>query len=48
MARAGSTILDTGDRFPALEFDTVSHGHLRLPDAFGDGWGVLLIYRAHW
>lgn len=48
MARAGSTILDTGDTRPALAMDTVNHGRLRLPEGFGRGWGVLLLYRAHW
>ncbi len=48
MARASGSILDTGDRFPALEFETVKHGRLTLPDAFGAGWGVFLAYRAHW
>jgi hypothetical protein len=28
--------------------DTVKHGRLALPEGFGDGWGVFLIYRAHW
>jgi len=27
---------------------TVAHGRLSLPDGFRDGWGVLLLYRAHW
>jgi len=40
--------LDTGDALPAFGFDTVAHGRLDVPDHFGDGWGVLLIYRAHW
>lgn len=48
MARAGTRILDRGDPFPALTVETVAHGQLSLPAAFGDGWGVLLIYRAHW
>ena len=48
MARAGTRILDGGERFPALAVDTVKHGRLNLPEAFGDGWGVFLIYRAHW
>jgi hypothetical protein len=48
VAREGAFILDSGDRFPALTFDTVGHGRLDLPDGFGDAWGVLLIYRAHW
>ncbi len=48
MARAGTMILDSGDRFPRLEMETVKHGRVVLPDAFGDGWGVVVIYRAHW
>lgn len=48
MAGEGRGILDTGDRFPALTMDTVKHGQIRLPEAFGDGWGVFLVYRAHW
>lgn len=26
----------------------VCHGHLTVPDALGPGWGVFLVYRAHW
>ena len=48
MAREGTFILDSGDRFPALSMETVNHGRLTLPDVFGDGWGVFLVYRAHW
>lgn len=48
MAREGTFILDTGDLFPALTLDTVSHGRVSLPGGFGDGWGVFLLYRAHW
>ena len=48
MARAGNSILDSGERFPSLTVDTVAHGRVGLPDTFGDGWGVVLIYRAHW
>ncbi len=48
MTRRGTVILDSGDKFPTLAMETVQHGHLRLPDAFGDGWGVFLVYRAHW
>ncbi len=48
MARAGTSILDSGDKFPQLAMDTVRHGHLTLPDALGPGWGVFLVYRAHW
>jgi len=48
MARAGQHILDSGERFPILEFDTVNHGRVSLPKAFEGGWGVFLAYRAHW
>ncbi len=48
MAREGTFILDSGDKFPALAFETVAHGRLDLPDWFGDAWGVFLVYRAHW
>jgi hypothetical protein len=48
MAREGTFILDSGDRFPALTMDTVGHGQVTLPEGFGDGWGIFLVYRAHW
>lgn len=48
MARAGARILDSGESLPSVSMETVAHGRLSLPDAFGDGWGVLLLYRAHW
>jgi len=31
-----------------MELETVSEGHLMLPEAFRGGWGVVLLYRAHW
>jgi hypothetical protein len=48
MAREGTFILDSGDPFPALDLETVGHGSVSVPDAFGGGWGVFLVYRAHW
>jgi hypothetical protein len=48
MTRAGARILDGGEMFPDLSIDTVKHGRLALPEGFGIGWGVFLIYRAHW
>lgn len=48
MAREGPFVLDSGDRFPMLSMDTVRRGRLTVPDAFGNGWGVFLVYRAHW
>jgi hypothetical protein len=47
MARAG-TFRDSGDLLPALTLDTVGHGRVNLPERFGDGWGIFLVYRAHW
>jgi hypothetical protein len=48
MARASRPPLDNGEQLPKLAFDTVDHGALVLPEAFGERWGVLLVYRAHW
>lgn len=47
MARAGDRILDSGEMLPSLTVDTVAHGTMTLPQGFA-GWGVLLLYRAHW
>ncbi len=48
MARAGNRILDSGEVLPAITMDTVAHERISVPESFGNGWGVLLIYRAHW
>jgi hypothetical protein len=48
MATENQQVLDSGDAFPALEAETVGHGALRLPEHFGEDWGVVLVYRAHW
>ncbi len=48
MARASARILDAGDAFPSLEMETVKYGPLKLPEWFGGGWGVLLLFRGHW
>ncbi len=48
MARAGSRILDSGEVLPAITMETVAHGRISTPEGFGSGWGVFLIYRAHW
>lgn len=48
MARETETLLDNGAPFPALAMSTVAYGRLELPSAFANGYGVLLIYRAHW
>src|SRR5215831_13392877 len=33
---------------PSAHLETVAHGRLTLPGAFGDGWAVFLAYRGHW
>jgi peroxiredoxin len=48
MARIGSLILDTNDRFPEMEVQLVSGETLKLPQATGEGYGVVLFYRGHW
>jgi hypothetical protein len=48
MARAGTRILDSSETFPTLEMSTVKHGRVAVPKKFEGGWGVLLLYRAHW
>ncbi len=48
MARAGTHILDSGQPFPTLEIATVAHGPIVVPNVFERGWGVFLVYRAHW
>ncbi|WP_419841383.1 hypothetical protein [Candidatus Poriferisodalis sp.] len=40
--------LDCGDAFPALSLRDLDDQRVDLPGAFGDGWGVLLVYRGHW
>jgi len=48
MARAGTRILDSGEPLPSFSMETVAHERLTVPDRFGEGWGVFLLYRAHW
>jgi hypothetical protein len=48
MARAGSTFLDSGDMFPQLKMQLVSGEKLKLPEAIGEAYGVILLYRGHW
>ncbi|MFL5578405.1 MAG: hypothetical protein ACJ79S_20825 [Gemmatimonadaceae bacterium] len=47
MPQANGRRLDAGDPFPPMELATVGGGAIALPDAFGAGWGVLLLYRGH-
>jgi hypothetical protein len=48
MARAGARILDSGATLPKIEMSTVKHGRIAVPDVFENGWGLFLVYRAHW
>jgi len=48
MARIGSVILDTNDPFPELDLKLVSGETLKLPQATGEGYGVVLFYRGPW
>ncbi len=48
MTRATPKILDSGDSLPTFSMETVAHGRLIVPDHFRQGWGVFLLYRAHW
>ncbi|WP_419853370.1 hypothetical protein [Candidatus Poriferisodalis sp.] len=40
--------LDSGDRFPELTLADLEDQQVTIPDVFGDGWGVVLVYRGHW
>jgi hypothetical protein len=48
MARIGSVHLDTNDMFPQIELQLISGERVKLPEGFGPGYGVVLIYRGHW
>lgn len=47
MARIG-TRLDTKDPFPEIELETVAGEAIRLPQYFGDGFGVVQLIRGNW
>lgn len=48
MARVQERILDTGDVFPELEFNTTEGDKIVLPRDFGNKWNIFLIYRGYW
>ncbi|MGD2125065.1 MAG: hypothetical protein PVG99_03240 [Desulfobacteraceae bacterium] len=48
MARAEAKLLDSNDRFPEMALQLIDRATLRLPDGFGKGYGVLLLYRGYW
>jgi len=41
-------ILEAGDVFPAIEFESINGNSVVLPDDFAGKWTVLLFYRGHW
>ena len=48
MGREGSIILDTNDRFPDMDLKLISGETVKLPDATGEGYGIVLFYRGYW
>ena len=48
MASSETGPLDIGDPFPALNVKLIDGQEANLPAFLGPGWGVFLIYRAHW
>ena len=48
MAKAAATFLDANDFFPELDIQLISGETLKLPEGFGEGYGVLLLYRGYW
>ena len=48
MAKAAATFLDANDFFPELDIQLISGETLKLPESFGEGYGVLLLYRGYW
>jgi peroxiredoxin len=48
MATADSILPDKGDKFPEMEMNLVSGETVRLPEATGQGYGVVLFYRGYW
>ena len=48
MARAGSTILDSGDPFPKLTFKLTDGSEIETPTGLRHPWNVVLFNRGHW
>ena len=40
--------LDSGDAFPQITLSDLDDQEVTIPEVFGDGWGVVLMYRGHW
>jgi len=48
MARSQGRILDTGEIFPAFEFNSTEGTKIALPREFGNKWTVFVMLRGHW
>jgi hypothetical protein len=48
VTQASSIKLDSGSRFPDVEFQLLDGTKLTLPKAWSGHWGSLLFYRGHW
>jgi hypothetical protein len=48
MSHSNGKILDTGNAFPEMTFETTRGVTTRLPRDFGIRWNILLFYRGHW
>ena len=48
MGKIDSLMLDANDVFPELEMSAISGETIKLPEAIGDGYGVVLFYRGYW
>ncbi len=48
MAKVNSVFLDKGDKFPEMGLKLVSGETIKLPQATGEGYGVVLFYRGYW
>lgn len=48
MARIGNKILDTGDVFPNLTFNTIDGGQIQSATRLRGSWNVILFYRGFW
>ena len=48
MARIGNKILDSGDAFPNLTFNTIDGGQIQTATRLKGSWNVVLFYRGFW
>ncbi len=48
MARIGSALLDTDQRFPDLELQLTTGEKITLPSDSGEDFVVIFFYRGYW